>query len=309
LTEEWRKIHSKECDISHLLTQQYSSHLPEYFEQNELPNSWSEVLLDFELPRNWRWVRFGSLLASFRSGSTAVPVNEKTKFPILRSSSVRPGVVDLEDVKYLSANQSNNQDNFVKVGDLLFTRLSGSLDYVANAAIVRSDMDISIQYPDRLFRARLWASELTEYSEVWFNSLWMRRIIRNSAKSSAGHQRISMNTIEDAFIPLPPLEEQREVLLKVSATFSRFGKLEAALMSGLKHTESTIEALLSKAFSGSLVSQDPTDEPASALLERINSAAHQMNGTPRAKSGKRGRKSKEKQGKHEDRTSVAETTV
>ncbi|MBI3823918.1 MAG: restriction endonuclease subunit S [Planctomycetes bacterium] len=82
---------------------------------------------EFDLPEKWKWVRFNELMTSLRSGSNIPPQNEATVFPVLRSSSVRPGFVDLQDVRYLRSDESENENNYLHEGDLLFTRLSGSL--------------------------------------------------------------------------------------------------------------------------------------------------------------------------------------
>jgi type I restriction enzyme, S subunit len=79
-----------------------------------------------KIPDSWEWIAFGELVKSIRSGSTSVPHDEISDYPILRSSSVRSGVLDLKDIRYLSQEESKNQDVFLDEGDLLFTRLSGS---------------------------------------------------------------------------------------------------------------------------------------------------------------------------------------
>ena len=222
-----------------------------------------------EIPSDWEWISFGELLASFRSGSAGVPKNEKTEYPILRSSSVRPGSVDLEDVRFLTEAQSTNKDNFLQEGDLLFTRLSGSLEYVANCAIVRSLGNRKVQYPDRLFCAQLVDRHLTPYSEICFGSPILRKFITVEAKSSAGHQRISMSAITDQPIPLPPLGEQHEIARRVKVLFAFADRLETRYSMLRSQVEDLTPAFLAKAFRGELVPQDPNDEPASVLLERV----------------------------------------
>jgi type I restriction enzyme S subunit len=70
-------------------------------------------------------------------------------------------------------------------------------------------------------------------------------------------------------IPLPPLEEQREIVRRVEALFAFADRLEARYLAARKQVDKLTPSLLAKAFRGELVPQDPNDEPASALLERI----------------------------------------
>lgn len=221
-------------------------------------------------PKTWDVRKFGSVISSIRGGSTAVPQNELTQFPILRSSSVRPGWVDLDDVKYVQSRDSENISNYLSEGDLLFTRLSGSLDYVANCAMVRGLNDKRIQYPDRLFCARMLPQMSTSFYELVFASPLIRSQITEHAKSSAGHQRVSIRDITNQVVPVPCLAEQQEIVNRVQTLFKTADALEARYLKAKAHVDKLTQSILAKAFRGELVPQDPNDEPASALLERIS---------------------------------------
>ena len=169
----------------------------------------------FEIPTSWRWIRLDEIVSSIRSGSTAVPKLEPTEFPILRSSSVRPRKVDFADVRYVERSDSGNEQNFFSDGDLLFTRLSGSVEYVANCAIVRDLKARRIQYPDRLFRVKLKVNDHARYVEYLFGAPFVRKTIMDLAKSSAGHQRVSQGAITSQLVSLPPLSEQHEIVRRV----------------------------------------------------------------------------------------------
>jgi type I restriction enzyme S subunit len=87
---------------------------------------------------------------------------------------------------------------------------------------------------------------------------------------------------------LPPREEQAEIINRVESLFALADQLEARLTTARKVVERLTPALLAKAFRGELVPQDPTDEPASVLLERIR-AARQADAAARTPS-RRGRR-------------------
>jgi type I restriction enzyme S subunit len=222
-----------------------------------------------ELPERWVWGKFEQLISSFRSGSSAVPQNEPTDFPILRSSSVRPLRLDCNDVRFVTEADSQRADNFLQEGDLLFTRLSGSLDYVGNCALVKGTESRGIQYPDRLFRAQLVEQGMGQYVEICFASSQLRKEITAQAKSTAGHQRISMGGIREQVLPLPPLAEQRRIVAEVERWLSVVNALEREVEAALAHAARLRRSILKRAFEGRLVPQDPDDEPASVLLERI----------------------------------------
>ena len=86
-------------------------------------------------------------------------------------------------------------------------------------------------------------------------------------------------------MPLPPLAEQQRIVAEVERRLSVVDQMEAAVGSGLKRAERLRQAILKRAFEGRLVPQDPNDEPASVLLERIRAER----GTVEAGAKKRGR--------------------
>lgn len=222
------------------------------------------------LPDGWMWVSVDAFLTSLRSGSPAVPNDDGIGVPILRSSSVRPGAVDFQDARYVSGELL--EDNFLHEHDLLFTRLSGSLEYVGNCAVVKGLGDRRIQYPDRLFRARLVDHKYAPYLSYCFASPLVREAIKAVAKSSAGHQRISQSAIKDLVIPLPPTAEQAELVAEVERRMSIIQEVDTEIEADLKRAARLRQAILKHAFEGRLVPQDPSDEPASKLLERIRKA-------------------------------------
>lgn len=97
--------------------------------------------------------------------------------------------------------------------------------------------------------------------------------------AEGGNQpNLNLSKIKDFPLSLPPLEEQRAITARVEAIYEWLGKTETRLSAARRRVDRSTQALLAKAFRGELVPQDPTDEPASALLaklktERANAAA------------------------------------
>ena len=98
----------------------------------------------------------------------------------------------------------------------------------------------------------------------------------------ATRPRINLKQLKSLSIALPPLEEQIEILSRQEHLFTLADHLEARLTAARKVVDRLPPALLAKAFRGELVPQDPSDEPASVLLERIRAArqAEAGAGTP-----------------------------
>lgn len=228
-------------------------------------------------PVSWLSTTLGDLADSIRGGSSQVPIDDVTEYPVLRSSSVRPFSIDYADVRYLADAQSQSRANFVEEGDLLVTRLSGSLEYVGNAALVAALGDRRLQYPDRLFRVRLIEPRHARFVQLFFASPKARAQIESASRSAAGHQRISISDLRSLSIALPPLREQEEIVRRTEAMLSKADRLMARVDLTATALARVSRASLAEAFRGNLV---PTEaafaagadcdfESADELLARI----------------------------------------
>ncbi|QLH15782.1 restriction endonuclease subunit S [Paracoccus pantotrophus] len=99
-------------------------------------------------------------------------------------------------------------------------------------------------------------------------------------------KNINLNTLSGVFVPTPPLPEQREIVRRIETAFAKIDRLAAEAAKALKFLGHLDQRILAKAFAGELVPQDPTDEPAEALLARIGAARA---AAPKPKRGRKAR--------------------
>ena len=81
---------------------------------------------------------------------------------------------------------------------------------------------------------------------------------------------MNLENIRDVVVGLPPLPEQQEIVRRVEGLFALADQLEVRLAKARGQVDQLTPSLLARAFAGQLVPQDPNDEPASKLLERLN---------------------------------------
>jgi type I restriction enzyme S subunit len=82
-------------------------------------------------------------------------------------------------------------------------------------------------------------------------------------------RNISQDSFKEILIPVPPISEQIKIVSLIDSQFDLLERLKDQYQSILKNFSTLDQSILSKAFRGELVEQDPNDEPASVLLERI----------------------------------------
>ena len=201
-------------------------------------------------------------------------------------------MVDYEDYRYLPDGAKQGPEPYIATGDLLFTRLSGTLEYVGNCAVVGELHGRKIEFPDRIFRGRCVSGISPNFIQLAFAEKTLRRSLEDKAKSSAGHQRISLADLREYRVPLPPLAEQHRIVAEVERRLSVVQQAEAAVEANLTRAERLRQSILKQAFSGKLVPQDPNDEPASVLLERIRAEREAAEAAAKAQRRPRRRRSK-----------------
>ena len=105
--------------------------------------------------------------------------------------------------------------------------------------------------------------------EYVFYYLWSQYEATRQIGSGNNQPALNKSRVQEIAFPLPPLAEQRRIIAEVERRLSVVQQAEGAVEASLKRAERLRQSILKQAFSGKLVPQDPSDEPASALLERI----------------------------------------
>ena len=220
-----------------------------------------------ELPEGWTWASGEQVAESFRNGLSQKPVGTHGT-PILRISAVRPLEVDLEDTRWIA--DSNDFEGYkISKGDLLFTRYNGNPSLVGVCGLVRTVSRATL-HPDKLIRSRLIApGALPEFIQVAANVATTRDFLSRRIRTTAGQSGISGLDLKQMPLPLPPIAEQLRIVAEVERRLSVIQQAEVTVDASLRRAERLRQSVLKRAFEGKLVPQDPDDEPASVLLERI----------------------------------------
>jgi len=126
---------------------------------------------------------------------------------------------------------------------------------------------------------------LPEYLYNWFFMQYERN---RSFGSGSGPKALNCQRVREIDFNLPPLEEQKEIVRQVDKLFTLADKVEAHYQKAKARVDKLSQSVLAKAFRGELVPQDPNDEPAEKLLERIlEEKARLSQGTQRTRGKKK----------------------
>ena len=253
--------------------------------RGELTADWRKENADAE--REYRLVPLSNLVEDIRYGTSKKCTYDVTPYPVLRIPNIGDGVIEQDDLKYAEFTQEEVRKLSLRDGDLLVIRSNGSLDLVGRAALVQPDDEGSL-YAGYLIRLRPYAGKvLPPYLTLAFAEQNTRRSIELMAKSTSGVKNINSKQIASLEIPVPSLDEQQEIVTRVDDLFSWIDRIAHEHENAAYLLSNLDQAVLAKAFRGELVPQDPDDEPASVLMERIREERAKQ---PMAKRGRGGKK-------------------
>lgn len=240
------------------------------------------------LPQGWVWASVDQLAESVRNGLSKTPNTEGKGFPIFKINAVRPMAVNFSAIKHIELSEADAADYWVEVGDVLATRYNGSVDLLGVFGLVKKFSQQTL-YPDKLIRMKpVLGGVAGSWLEMCGNVGFSRAHLVSRVKTTAGQTGISGNDLKKTPIPLPPVDEQTEILECVGAGLEHMAYLELPIEHSLRQSAAQRQNILRAAFAGQLVPQDPADEPASVLLERIRAERAAQNAAKPA----RGRKPK-----------------
>ena len=239
-----------------------------------------------ELPDGWVWTSLASVgevrLGRQRSPKRATGPNMR---PYLRAANVTWNGLDLSDVKEMDFSPSEFATYQLIPGDIVMNEASGSPDEVGKPAIWNGQIN-GCCFQNTLIRVRAFP-KIVPYlfhhllSDARSGNLG--RAARGVGIHHLGAQRTASWTIA-----LPPLAEQRRIVEEIEQKLAAIQHAESTVGASLSRIERLRQSILKKAFCGQLLPQNPDDEPASELRERIRAErAAAKAATPRRKQSRR----------------------
>ena len=220
-----------------------------------------------ELPQGWVWASVEQL-GDVQLGRQRSPdkVGGVSPTPYIRAANVTEAGVDLSDVLEMDFSETEKQTFALKVGDVLLTEASGSAEHVGRPAIWKhADGLYCFQNTVLRFSPLGIGSEYAFYSFLAMQKLGVFRKL----SGGVGINHLSAGKFSKLPMPLPPLVEQLALIESIEQKFALWDEQLSSINHAIKQSIAQRQNILRAAFSGQLVPQDPHDEPASALLERI----------------------------------------
>ena len=212
----------------------------------------------WDIPTDWRWMRFVDVA---EIASNLVKPETIPNLPHIAPDNIEAGTGRLLPYRTIAEDKLISAKNRFYPGQVLYSKIR---PYLKKAVIVNFDGACSADMYPIGVRPALNSRYLL---------YWM--ISDDFAQFSARHEgrtvlpKINQKALNATPFPLPPMEDQREVVRRIEAAFGWLDRMTADHAAAARLLPKLNAAILARAFRGDLVTQDPSDEPASVLLGRI----------------------------------------
>ena len=227
--------------------------------------------MPFEIPESWEWCRLGDIFYH-NTGKALNASNQSGQLlKYITTSNLYWNRFELDSLRQMYFTDAEIEKCTATKGDLLVCE-GGD---IGRAAIWPLEYDIRIQ--NHIHRLRAYVPVCTEY---YYYIFYLYKHVGWIGGKGIGIQGLSANALHSLLFPLPPIKEQQRIVEKISQIEPYAEKYEstesklAALNSGFP--EQLRKSILQLAIQGKLVPQDPNDEPASVLLERIRTEKERL---------------------------------
>ncbi|GAB2941000.1 restriction endonuclease subunit S [Aquaspirillum soli] len=220
-----------------------------------------------ELPEGWVWASIDQLTVEKKYGSSSKTNEDPVGVPVLRMGNIQDGDLDFSNLKYLPVDHDEFPGLHLQDGDLLFNR-TNSPELVGKTAVYRSQIS-PCSFASYLISVRFSDGYISELASAFINSAYGRRWIKSVVVQQVGQANVNGSKLSALAVPVPPFKEQQEIISVLHSQTSEIADQLKSVDISLKRSNAQRQNILRAAFSGQLVPQDPNDEPASVLLERI----------------------------------------
>lgn len=214
----------------------------------------NEKVKDGVLPKGWEWFRFGELFSESPQNGLYKPSTEYgTGTPIIRIDGFYDGVI-LNSYQFKRVRLNDDEVNryLISVGDILVNRVN-SMPYLGKCGIVKHLNEKTV-FESNIMKIRVKKEiSFSEYISIYLTSKKGLSELRKNAKQAVNQASINQTDVSNVLIPLPPIQEQHQIVQEIGSRFSVADKMEESITQSLQQAEALRQSILKKAFSGELV--------------------------------------------------------
>lgn len=231
----------------------------------------------FDIPDNWMWCKLGTIAAVL--GGKRIPAGRKltienTGHIYIRVSDMKENSVSTDNLQYVPEDIFPSISRYIINKEDVYITVAGTIGKIGK---IPSELDGAnlTENADRLVFSHI--------NQDWLIKCLESNVVQTqitNVTTKVGQPKLAIQKIQALLIPLPPLAEQKRIVAKIEELLPKveeYGKAQEALDKLNKELPERLKkSILQEAISGRLVPQDPNDEPASVLLDKIRKEKAQL---------------------------------
>ena len=236
----------------------------------------------FDIPDSWEWVRLIAICEYIQRGKSP-KYSPIKKYPVVAQKCNQWSGFSIEKAQFIEPDSlsSYGPERLLQDNDLMWNSTGlGTLGRMAIYKTAGNPYELAVADSHVTVIRSLKQFVLPEYLYYYFANPTVQSVIEDQADGTTKQKELATATIKAYLTPIPPLKEQRRILAKLSevlpvvnsygAVYDETAAMQDAFPERLK------KSILQEAVQGKLVPQDPSDEPAEALLERIRAEKQRL---------------------------------
>ncbi|EIC2298352.1 TPA: restriction endonuclease subunit S [Vibrio cholerae] len=224
-----------------------------------------------KLPEGWVWASLDMIISKVEAGKSFKCLErppELGEYGVVKVSAVTWGEYNEQESKTCTRSDLENDTILIKEEDFLFSRANTT--ELVGACVIAKHVTKKVMLSDKILRLQFVENKL----KYWLLQFMRGELGRTQIEYAASGNQASMKNVAQGkllkfAVPLPPLAEVEEIQSNLTSAFQYIVNSASEAEITLKFLHAQRKNILKSAFSGQLVPQDPTDEPASVLLEKI----------------------------------------
>ena len=234
--------------------------------------------IPFELPEGWAWVKINTIafvtkLAGFEYTKNIAPSLCKDGIPLFKGKNVQNSTIVYEFESFIPEAVSDELQRSQVTKKCILTPYVGTIGNIGIHNLpgkyhLGSNVGKIELYNDNVV---LLEEYVVAYLQSGFGYQQLTKHMKATAQAS-----ISIEAIRDVYLPIPPANEQLRMWSALSNALAMIERIENTELDITNLIKSTKSQILDLAIRGKLVPQDPNDEPASVLLERIRAEKEEL---------------------------------
>jgi len=217
----------------------------------------------FEVPVGWVWKKISDIANSIQYGYTGSAISTG-KYKMLRITDIQDNSVDWETVPFVKIDDKKAENYLLSDNDIVFARTGAT---VGKSFLIKKLSNKSV-FASYLIRIQLKEKLNAQYVKYFFESGYYWEQIEDKSVGT-GQPNVNGTLLGKLQIPIPSLTEQHRIVQKIEECFTLIDQIEESKLSLSQFIKQTKSKVLDLAIRGKLVPQDPSDEPASVLLEKV----------------------------------------